>query len=1667
MASTEDEAVLVLNHFQRPVFIDFGEAPLGFRVSRRLRLCTKELARVTVEKCPRSFTVEPSCVDVESESFVEIVWTVTGGVRDVLQLKLNGRFRLQVTLLGRCGGPRRQAPSRLRGRESSSSSSRAQIVAKKSKSSSALCIVKKKELTMQEPVLREWIGDVLRLRSGTSSLATHAALRAAYDRLGETRTRIDEEIRCGRLQMRNDRDTNDVGLRSKIVDLLTSTYASPWLRLCARQLYRGAKTPKSTKQLLFRLMFGEVRVAGGREGGAFGLKTKQRSKSRLVSQFLALVHLLDEARATNIMPQRPQLLMIKDGAKKALREFAACCLAREGDVLVHLARHGLVLKYQQSPLDEVDWRIRDDVALRSQLRDGINLGRAVDRLIGEPVVSKFLRAPATSRLHKIHNVEAVLSELHGHGLNFPQETCRAIVDAKKDEVLVVLQEVYFKFGGYTFSSVAIVNGEIDRLALTASWIPHVPGESAINILTNAKAAAAKVAAMPRREESADDTVELWRSALNIAAGVVDVFAFYRPPELSSDDPLLSFVDDHLDDDGNEDFSTKNVSVASRLIQLAHLRRTVLYAQRLWRNARYRRRTRAAIAVQAAARRFLDRNRLWCHAAAVHIQTVWRLRRHLFQNDEDEMPTHMYSARRSKRDMASFYVCALDAKLLWSTAAVSVLLKSLAKRFLHPKLLIATSVYDEDVQPCALVDLLPHIAKLPVVIVQAAIRRFQAEILKEKLLYAVVVLQNSERARQARLYSRRLRCALPIIALSLQSHARRQQAMSSLAAALHLQDYKLRCAVNIQKLARRRRARTTLRRQQSQIAIWFQRHARARKTRQIRRAFKDAALRLQSQWRRRQATVCVCARRRALVSSALFFQRLTRRWCAVKRTRLRCQLLRTIAIYVQTRTRRLQAIAYAGKFRRASTAIAIWVQCRVRSRRGAREAIAHFGALSTIALGVQAHARRRQARIYVQKCRGKLSACVLLQRQVRRVHAIRQAKLNRSAYATISLRLQSLARRRLATTHVAILRSTALSLALLLQSRLRMVRAAREASKLRQAFTFSALRIQSHVRSRQASVVLSTKTRIALWCQCRVRSRQAAFQTQALREASLTRTRCISARAIAITLQSHARRRRAIRSFRRARHERMAIVKFQSLWRRHQAKQLLAKKFNALMTIALWVQHQFRLRASRVAKVLEQRLRAANFLQTQERRRQALRRREHMIRESALILEVQRMSSIVRIQSTARRLLALSASQQRRGQQIRSATTIQSIVRGSSARQEFCLISSACKRIQRRQRRHSADRADRFLQDLLEDSRVNAIVILQRWWRDRVYQRTAIVPVNKKAALLAQCAWRRHRACWDFYLRLGAIVTIQRRVRCARLWRSTQVALAPRMLPLASVVTKRKHEEEGDGAAKNLRRVAREWVHEVRIERARATLSRALKCSTIARTVRRRRFFSATRVIQAFARSLAVRRAQTQDVASKRLRLIALAARARSQPELILGNRTRAALAVLRNSTKLTEIMKACSELEVSTRLSVSCCEQFVDARATLVLYRLMRTCNRSKPHLDLLTTALRVLVNITAHDQLIPRVCPSSNHVEILLNLVVQVLREKEEPFHLALRVLRRVCGQVSRFRTQCNSPDNVKRLASAAHLLKLKNRKAQSSAINSFTRTNALGCASTNVSRG
>jgi abnormal spindle-like microcephaly-associated protein len=98
----------------------------------------------------------------------------------------------------------------------------------------------------------------------------------------------------------------------------------------------------------------------------------------------------------------------------------------------------------------------------------------------------------------------------------------------------------------------------------------------------------------------------------------------------------------------------------------------------------------------------------------------------------------------------------------------------------------------------------------------------------------------------------------------------------------------------------------------------------------------------------------------------------------------------------------------------------------------------------------------------------------------------------------------------------------------------------------------------------------------------------------------------------------------------------------------------------------------------------------------------------------------------------------------------------------------------------------------------------------------------------------------------------------------------------------------------------------------------------------------------------------IRVKNSAKVTAARKRIRQAEIRARADPTMRLGKRTVAALSFLQNGKQVSQILKALQFLQLSTQVSKHCCTSFAEGGASAVLFGLLRSCNRSQPHQELL-----------------------------------------------------------------------------------------------------------------
>jgi hypothetical protein len=360
-------------------------------------------------------------------------------------------------------------------------------------------------------------------------------------------------------------------------------------------------------------------------------------------------------------------------------------------------------------------------------------------------------------------------------------------------------------------------------------------------------------------------------------------------------------------------------------------------------------------------------------------------------------------------------------------------------------------------------------------------------------------------------------------------------------------------------------------------------------------------------------------------------------------------------------------------------------------------------------------------------------------------------------------------------------------------------------------------------------------------------------------------------------------------------------------------------------------------------------------------------------------------------------------------------------------------------------------------------RTGAILIIQKTYRGFLCRR--VLETQQGAACKVQAAWRGHHARCQWALAVRGIL------RCQALVRGRKVRQEARrrwhsLLLLQRAVRRffYKLQREKLTASVHVQRLWRGYVlrkelaiwaqaatrlgavyRGFRVRQAQRRVLSAARCLQVwvrAGHARRRRrlFHRAVLLAQAVVRGWLVRRVSVPQVRVLRVRVREATARAEADPSLRIGIRHAAALEVLLSGKSCAQLLRSCLTLVVSTSLARECCEALVEVEGVPKLLAVIRSCNRSTPHMELLRHVLRVLGYVTAHPSLLPALAEAPGAVETFVELL-QTYRPEDHTFISAAKLLLSACESECgvQARLDLHHPNVQRRLQGSLRLLERK----------------------------
>ncbi|XP_077986991.1 abnormal spindle-like microcephaly-associated protein homolog [Glandiceps talaboti] len=632
-------------------------------------------------------------------------------------------------------------------------------------------------------------------------------------------------------------------------------------------------------------------------------------------------------------------------------------------------------------------------------------------------------------------------------------------------------------------------------------------------------------------------------------------------------------------------------------------------------------------------------------------------------------------------------------------------------------------------------------------------------------------------------------------------------------------------------------------------------------------------------------------------------------------------------------------------------------------------------LRRTAVTLQSLVRKQQAQRRYHKMK---HATNIIQERWRATLAARQQRLDFLRFKGTTILAQSLYRGRLARKHLQKIKA-----AIRIQTTYRRFSAAKKYQHLRQAV----IMLQSSIRMYQAR-----KTYNCL--------KESAVTLQAYWRAYLMREKEVQSyqrmRWSVIKIQSYYRMYRAEKSYKELKE---ATIRLQAVVR----KTLAQKRYQNLKHAVVSIQRYYR--ANKLCKIEQERYQklkmASITIQAFYRGCQA---RKFVKQEKSARLVV----SVLKMYLARKKYIGQKAA----------AVKIQTNVRAYQARQRFLQLKKAATVLQKRYRASVAGKRAR--QHFIEMK--EATLLVQRIYRGQL-ARSYVKQI--KAAVTIQTAYRAHSAYVKYQKIRKAVILIQaavrnhlaeKQVREERLKRFT-AALYHHICAM-KIQRYYRNAKAMELAKERLHSVIsiQRWVR-AKLERQRFKKLRRgiillqrlvrhqqVKCHQAATKIQAaaRMYLAkidaekrkkAIQTLQALWRGRQVR----TSIKSKKLKMIRgrlQEANKNATEQMKLCNRVSTALDFLLHTRMMSHLLTSLESLEVATRLSPKCCERIAANNAVHTVYELIRSCNRSLPHMQAISFCISILLNLAKYENTVYAVYEVPDSVSTLVDLM-QIYRGK------------------------------------------------------------------------
>ncbi|KAG7616854.1 IQ motif EF-hand binding site [Arabidopsis thaliana x Arabidopsis arenosa] len=321
--------------------------------------------------------------------------------------------------------------------------------------------------------LRESLRDVCSLDDLKQRMQFHLSLGSCKE-IFDVMTRVTKNIDEGRIKMKPQCPlVTDSGMKEKAIKALMS-YNQVWLRLGLYIIFGGDSflsdsEVNSDQEMAFLKMViskqffshdGLARsyVYNKMVEGLYRPGYYEALGNVILKRILLLVLVIDRAKSQSCLSLKYGIDGIDGGSPLMFSEkssiksshqlicelLSSDVMHGEGNLLAHLVIIGYKIPYQQSPLVEYNFRVRE---LFADLQDGVRLCRAIQLLLHDPSILTKMVVPSDNRKKNLANCRIALQYLKDAGVSLKDDegmmiTGEDVADGDRELTISLLWNIF-------------------------------------------------------------------------------------------------------------------------------------------------------------------------------------------------------------------------------------------------------------------------------------------------------------------------------------------------------------------------------------------------------------------------------------------------------------------------------------------------------------------------------------------------------------------------------------------------------------------------------------------------------------------------------------------------------------------------------------------------------------------------------------------------------------------------------------------------------------------------------------------------------------------------------------------------------------------------------------------------------------------------------------------------------------------------------------------------------------------------------------------------------------------------------------------------------------------------------------------------------------------------